>query len=148
VKTALKNPTRKQKRLGWHLIKKNGHFRGNYSDHRVAQVGVPMEAGGFNKAHYSKPSVCHFGMHAAPSIQNVMWKDSPDMTLCLVLVEGDITDDGGDHGSGDICKISGQKRTILFTADWSWCKTLMEKNDWNYPQLERHLLNRFGLEKL
>lgn len=146
MKSALKNPSRSEKRLGWHIIRKNGHFRGTYSDHRVAQVGVPMEAGGWNKAHYSKPSLCHFGMHAAKSIESCMWKDQSNMTVCLVLVEGQVTDKDGSDSSKN--KIAGLRRTILFTANWDWCKTLKNNNGWTWNDLEKHLLGRFGLEKL
>jgi hypothetical protein len=77
-----------------------------------------------------------------------MWKDSPNMTLCLVLVEGDIVTDASENSGKNVRKFAGMKRTILFTADWDWCETLRRRNGWGYEQLERHLLRRFGLSSV
>lgn len=133
-----------ERRLGWHIVGRDGVIGRSYGDGRHVTVGAKLDAGGIHERLELKPLVCKYGMHASPSLEGVSecWYRGRRAVLCLVLLEGDITrrDREGDYSAH---KMAGRSQTVLFTYDWGSVLRLKKKRNWNWYQTEQHILGKF-----
>jgi hypothetical protein len=147
--------TKTERQLGWHLAPKDGRIGRRFNDGRQIYIGQPLTAlkhtsFGIGGASPTKPKLCKFGMHASKSLDelpSMIWNRTG--TLCLVLVEGDITDKAAGYlptSRSSRHKICGLRRTVLFTADWNTVLRMKENKNLTWSQVEHRLLRRFGLE--